>query len=250
MGKGSQQVPTESTVRQTQLPEYADPYFRRLLQGAEEVTMPFDPVTGQSTYIPYGGERIAPSEIYGDIQSSRAMVRGIAEQGIAGMPEAMGAAQRGMGYQEQAIQGLRGLADYQAGQFDPYAGFQAADTGALLGSSKPLIRQGMKVSGKLSTRHLVSSSSSSSVGLRSLVSLISVLTISSSSFSISNLSGLLVLLSSSTCRPTCSLLWSSSSVKLSWSSSVRAQVVQRRPFRLVPLADLVKLCRRLWQKRL
>jgi hypothetical protein len=133
MGKGSQQVPTESTVRQTQLPEYADPYFRRLLQGAEEVTMPFDPVTGQSTYIPYGGERIAPSEIYGDIQSSRAMVRGIAEQGIAGMPEAMGAAQRGMGYQEQAIQGLRGLADYQAGQFDPYAGFQAADTGAFAG---------------------------------------------------------------------------------------------------------------------
>lgn len=129
MGKGSQQVPTESTVRQTQLPEYADPYFRRLLQGAEEVTMPFDPTTGQSTYIPYGGERIAPSEMYGDIQASRAMVRGIAETGIEGMPEAMGAARRGMGYQEQAIQGMRGLADYQTGQFDPYGGFSQARVG-------------------------------------------------------------------------------------------------------------------------
>jgi len=142
MGKGSQQVPTDQTVRQTQLPEYADPYFRRMLQGAEEALMPWqpridpetggiaiDPNTGQeiydTTYRAYPGERIAPSEMYGDIQSSRAMVRGIAEQGIAGMPEAMGAAQRGMGYQEQAIQGLRGLADYQGGQFDPYAGFQA-----------------------------------------------------------------------------------------------------------------------------
>jgi hypothetical protein len=101
--------------------------------------MPFDPVTGESTYVPYQGERIAPSEMYGDIQSSRAMVRGIAESGIAGMPEAMDAARRGMGYQDEAIQGLRGLADYETGQFDPYtgfaqtqvspyAGFQAADT--------------------------------------------------------------------------------------------------------------------------
>ncbi len=125
MGKGRSQAPTESTVRQTNLPEYADPYFRRLLQGAEETMMPFDPVTGESTYVPYQGERIAPSEMYGDIQSSRAMVRGIAESGIAGMPEAMGAARRGMGYQDEAIQGLRGLANYETGQFDQYGGFKA-----------------------------------------------------------------------------------------------------------------------------
>lgn len=125
MGKGRSQAPTESTVRQTNLPEYADPYFRRLLQGAEETMMPFDPVTGESTYVPYQGERIAPSEMYGDIQSSRAMVRGIAESGIAGMPEAMNAARRGMGYQDEAIQGLRGLANYDTGQFDQYGGFKA-----------------------------------------------------------------------------------------------------------------------------
>ena len=141
MGKGKQ-APGDSTVRQTSLPEYADPYFRRLLQGAEESMMPFqpridpntgniaiDPNTGQeiydTTYREYQGERIAPSEMYGDIQSSRAMVRGIAESGIAGMPEAMGAARRGMGYQDEAIQGLRGLANYDTGQFDPYGGFKA-----------------------------------------------------------------------------------------------------------------------------
>ena len=140
-GGNSQQVPTDSTVRQTNLPEYADPYFRRMLQGAEESLMPFEPVidpnTGQvaldkfgneqyqTTYRQYQGERIAPSEMYGDIQGSRAMVRGIAESGISGMPEAMGAARLGMGYQDEAIQGLRGLADYGTGQFDPYSGFFA-----------------------------------------------------------------------------------------------------------------------------
>jgi hypothetical protein len=79
----------------------------------------------QTTYRQYQGERIAPSEMYGDIQGSRAMVRGIAESGISGMPEAMGAARLGMGYQDEAIQGLRGLADYGTGQFDPYSGFFA-----------------------------------------------------------------------------------------------------------------------------
>jgi hypothetical protein len=138
-GGNSQKVPTDTISRQTNLPEYADPYFRRLLQGAEESLMPFEPVidpnTGQvaldkfgneqSTYRQYQGERIAPSEMYGDIQGSRAMVRGIAESGISGMPEAMGAARLGMGYQDEAIQGLRGLADYGTGQFDPYSGFFA-----------------------------------------------------------------------------------------------------------------------------
>jgi hypothetical protein len=40
MGKGKQ-APADSTMRQTNLPEFADPYFRRLLQGAEEASMPF-----------------------------------------------------------------------------------------------------------------------------------------------------------------------------------------------------------------
>ena len=140
MGKGgSKQAPTDSTVRQTNLPEYADPYFRRMLQGAEEALMPFQDdlsqpiydddgnITGfgqKSTYMPYQGERIAPSSMYGDIQASRAMTRGIAQSGISGMPQAQGAAQAAMGIQSDALGGLRGLANYQTGDFS------MADTGS------------------------------------------------------------------------------------------------------------------------
>ena len=148
MGKGSSQAPTESTIRQTNLPEYADPYFRRMLQGAEDSTQPYQDdlsrpiydddqnITGfeqESTYMPYQGERIASSDMYGDIMGSRAMTRGIAQSGIAGMPQAQAAAQAGMDVQAEALGGLRGLANYNTGQFDaqsvdPYSGFQAADT--------------------------------------------------------------------------------------------------------------------------
>ena len=140
MGKGKQ-APAESTMRQTNLPEYADPYFRRLLQGAEEASMPFDPVTGQSTYMPYQGERLAPSSMYGDIQASRAMTRGIAQSGISGMGEAMGAqragmaaqqegmdvTRRGIDYIEQGIGNLRGIGQYDTGRFDPYSDFRMAN---------------------------------------------------------------------------------------------------------------------------
>ena len=50
MGKGRQPA---QQVSSTGLPEYVDPYFRRLLKGAEEATMPFDPETGESNYTPY-----------------------------------------------------------------------------------------------------------------------------------------------------------------------------------------------------
>lgn len=117
MGKGRQTAPSDMTQRTTNLPEYADPYFRRLLQGAEEALMPFDPETGASTYIPYQGERIAPSEMYGDIMTSRSMVRGIAESGIPGMEEAMGATRR-------AMSGLEDAAKYETGEFTPFGEFE------------------------------------------------------------------------------------------------------------------------------
>jgi hypothetical protein len=133
MGKGKQ-APGDSTVRQTNLPEYADPYFRRLLQGAEEASMPFDPVTGESRYVPYQGERIAPSEMYGDIQSSRAMIRGIAERPIEGMKEGMdaqregmGITRRGVGYTEEGVGRLRALSNYQTGDFSPFGEFEQYD---------------------------------------------------------------------------------------------------------------------------
>ena len=154
--KGSSQAPGDSTVRQTNLPEYADPYFRRLLQGAEDSTQPFQDnlsapiydddgnITGfgqESTYTPYQGERIAPSANYGDIQSSRAMVRGIAQQGIPGMQEGVAAqregmgaqregmdiTRRGVGYAEDGIGRLRDIGQYGAGDFSQYDQYQRSD---------------------------------------------------------------------------------------------------------------------------
>ena len=162
MGKGSsRQTPTDVTQRQTNLPEYADPYFRRMLQGAEEATMPFQDdlsqpiyddagnITGfgqMSTYQPYQGERIAPSANYGDIQASRSMIRGIAQRGIRGMQEGMdaqregmgaqregmGIARRGVGYTEEGIGRLRGAGQFDTGEFsqskfDPYSKFRQAN---------------------------------------------------------------------------------------------------------------------------
>ena len=141
MGKGST-APAGGTTRTVSLPEYADPYFRRLLKGAEEATQPFYPddpdtygdLAGESTYVPYGGERIAGSEDYGDIGTSRAMVRGIAESPIGGLGEAAELQRRG-------IAGLEGLANYNTAAFDPYTGFQAgrADpySGFQAGSADP-----------------------------------------------------------------------------------------------------------------
>ena len=78
MGKGSQQVPTDTTTRTTSLPEYADPYFRRVLQGAEDALLPFrddysrpiynneGEITGfgqTSNYLPYPGERLTSSNM-------------------------------------------------------------------------------------------------------------------------------------------------------------------------------------------
>ena len=122
MGKGGgQNIPTDTTTRTVSMPEFSDPYYRRMLQGAEDAMLPFDPYTGRSRYTPYPGERIAESSMYGDIGASRAMTRGIAQQGIAGMPEAMQAGRRGMaasgrgiGFTDQAVGRLRA-----AGQYDP-----------------------------------------------------------------------------------------------------------------------------------
>ena len=122
MGKSSQQIPTDTTTRTTSLPEYADPYFRRVLQGAEDALLPFNPYT-RTVYIHAisWGKTDFPSNMYGDIGASRAMTRGIAQQGIAGMPEAMQAGRmglsasgRGIGYTDQAVGRLR-----SAGQYNP-----------------------------------------------------------------------------------------------------------------------------------
>ena len=68
-GGGSQ--PTETTVTNTDLPDYVEPYFKRLLQRGEAESL--------QGYTPYGGQRLSyfsPDEL-----TSQAMTRGFATSG-------------------------------------------------------------------------------------------------------------------------------------------------------------------------
>jgi hypothetical protein len=94
---GGSSGPTETTVTQTDLPEYVQPYFERLLKRSEA-----DSIQG---YQPYGGQRLAyfsPDEL-----QSQAMTRGFAE---AGTPQAYTDAQTRFGAQTPYNSG------YTAGQ--------------------------------------------------------------------------------------------------------------------------------------
>ena len=68
---GGSSAPTETTVTQTDLPAYVEPYFKRLLQRGEAESI--------QGYDPYGGQRLAyfsPDEL-----TSQAMTRGLATSG-------------------------------------------------------------------------------------------------------------------------------------------------------------------------
>tara|TARA_R100001126_G_scaffold6367_1_gene3605 strand:- start:341 stop:2044 length:1704 start_codon:yes stop_codon:yes gene_type:complete len=70
-GGGGSAQPADQKVYSTDLPEYVEPYFKRLLQRGEAESL--------QGYTPYGGQRLAyfsPDEL-----QSQAMVRGFAEAG-------------------------------------------------------------------------------------------------------------------------------------------------------------------------
>ena len=108
-GRSGSSGPTETTVTQTDLPEYVRPYFERLLQRSEA-----DSIQG---YQPYGGQRLAyfsPDEL-----QSQAMTRGFAE---AGTPQAYTDAQARFGAQTPLTSGYTAGAapqGYQAGTVGP-----------------------------------------------------------------------------------------------------------------------------------
>lgn len=104
MGKGSS-APTESTVTQTSLPEYAEPYFQRLMERTEAQSL-----TG---YQPFGGQRIAGQAP--ETLGAQQLTRDIAGSGIAGLPQAMGVTAGNVRAGQQL-----------AGQAGPY-GFGAAN---------------------------------------------------------------------------------------------------------------------------
>ena len=117
-GRSGSSGPTETTVTQTDLPEYVQPYFERLLQRAEA-----DSIQG---YQPYGGQRLAyfsPDEL-----TSQAMTRGYA---TSGTPQAYTDAQARFGSvapmtsgytagQTQSTYDPREVGQtYQAGTYNP-----------------------------------------------------------------------------------------------------------------------------------
>jgi len=109
MGKGG--GPSKQEVTQTNLPEYAKPYFQDLLGAAGAETFTRDPVTGQMTglqpYTPYGGQRIQ------DFTENQMQT----QQNIMGM-QAPG--QFGAGTDLTQAGGLQALqaAQYSPGQFN------------------------------------------------------------------------------------------------------------------------------------
>lgn len=78
MGKGGGVAPTEQNITQSNLPEYAEPYFRRLLDRTEAQSL--------TSYTPYQGQRIAATPQ--DITDAFSLTRQVAGQGISGLPQA------------------------------------------------------------------------------------------------------------------------------------------------------------------
>ena len=103
-GGGGSSAPTEQKITQTDLPEYVQPYFERLLQRGEAESI--------QGYQPYGGQRLSyfsPDEL-----TSQAMTRGYARSGT---PQAYTDAQTRFGAQ------IPYNAGYTAGAYSP--GYQA-----------------------------------------------------------------------------------------------------------------------------
>lgn len=74
-GGGQQAQPTSQTVNQSSLPEYAEPYFTRLMDRTEAIS--------NEPYIPYSGQRQA--DLSADTLAGFQQLRDVAQ---AGMPEA------------------------------------------------------------------------------------------------------------------------------------------------------------------
>ena len=107
-GKSGSSAPTEQTVYSTDLPEYVEPYFKRLLQRGEAESL--------QGYTPYGGQRLAyfsPDEL-----TSQAMTRGFA---TAGTPQQFTDAAARYGQTTPLT------SQYTAGTFD--SGYTAGDVG-------------------------------------------------------------------------------------------------------------------------
>ena len=81
MGKGGGGNSKQEVTQIQKLPDYARPFYENLMTKAE--------AESNSQYVPYGGARLAKSSSYGDINTSRDMVRDIATMDVPGLQDAM-----------------------------------------------------------------------------------------------------------------------------------------------------------------
>ena len=130
MGKGGgssapSHTTTESTVVQSSLPEYAQPYYERMMERAEGLSL--------ADYTPYPGDRQAGIDPFS--QSSYNMVSGIAGAGLPYADEAAGVISQNIG---QAMD----QGPYDPYQFNPYQfgdARQFTDTGEAEAYMSPYI---------------------------------------------------------------------------------------------------------------
>lgn len=121
MSKGGS-APSEQTVVQTNLPDYAEPYFERLMERAEGLSL--------ADYTPYGGQRLAGMD---PMQTqSYDMLSGMAGQGLPYLGDAVGVTQGNIdraGSMNFDPYQFSQYGNFQAGSATPFAGFSAADLG-------------------------------------------------------------------------------------------------------------------------
>ena len=101
----SNKSPVEQNITQSNIPKQFLPYYKRMLGRAEAQSL--EPYQG------YGGQRIAQSGDFADINASRAMTRDISRQGIAGLGTAQDAARAN-------IREAGRLGDYDTGKFSEF----------------------------------------------------------------------------------------------------------------------------------
>ena len=119
MGKGSS-APSSQQIQQTNLPDYAEPYFKRLLDRTEAQSL--------TDYTPFEGQRIAATPQ--DITDAFNLTRNIAGQGIAGLPQATsvvaGNIQAGQQIAQQSQPFQFSDSQFQQQSVQPFSGFQEA----------------------------------------------------------------------------------------------------------------------------
>ncbi len=111
----SNKGPVSQNITQSNIPKEFMPYFKRLMGRVEAQSL--------EPYQAYGGQRIARSDDFADINASRNMTRDIAGRGIAGLPAAQNAARAN-------ITEAGRLGNYDTGKFSE---FDFGNAGAFTG---------------------------------------------------------------------------------------------------------------------